>query len=269
MGDIERELHDMRYLNWTRSRKSSGTAGSFLKAFDDSGSIKRYYKLSDYDPLHGIIGHECVNEIIVQRLLRILKIAHLDYKLIHALITIDDREVETYLCESEDFKQKGESKIAFEDYYALEKKAGQSALEFCKERGWEKYIYQMLILDYVVLNRDRHGANIEVLRSAKEKSVRLAPLFDHGLSLVCRCHTVGELNDFDVMEDRRVQAFFGSGSTLENLRSVPGNVILELPDLRARDFDSLFVDLDGILPEEYLSKMREMIRRRWMSLGDI
>ena len=95
----------MRYLDWTKSRKSSGPAGTFLKAYDDSGAIKKYYKLSDYDPINGIIGHECVNEIIVQRLLRILKIDHLDYKLIHALIMLDDREVETFLCESEDFKQ--------------------------------------------------------------------------------------------------------------------------------------------------------------------
>ncbi len=268
MGDIEKGLQDMRYLSWTKIRKSSGTAGSFLKAYDDSGTKKRYYKLSDYDPVHGIIGHECVNEIIVQRLLRFLEIDHLDYKLIHALITVDDREMETYLCESEDFKEKGESKIAFEDYYAIEKKSRQSPLDFCKEHGWEKYIYQMLVIDYLVLNRDRHGANIEVLRSSK-KGVRLAPLFDHGLSLVCRCHNTDELYKFDVMEDRRVQAFIGSGSTLENLKYVPKKAIRGLPKLQEKDFDRLFDDLDGIMLNDYQDKIRDMIRRRWMSLGNI
>ena len=94
----------------------SGSAGSFLKSYDDTGKKKKYYKLSDFDPVKGIIGHECVNE--------------------------------------------------------------------------------MFVIDYLVLNRDRHGANIEILRDLKTKTVRPAPLFDHGLSLVCRCHTSEELNFF-------------------------------------------------------------------------
>lgn len=269
MIDIEKELHDMRYLSWTKSRRSSGTAGSFLKAYDDSGPVKKYYKLSDYDAVLGIVGHECVNEIIVQRLLRFLGYEHLEYKLIHALVRIDDRDMETYLCVSEDYKQKGESKIALEDYYAMEKKQGQSPLDFCKEQGWEEYIYHMLIVDHIILNRDRHGANIEVLRSAKNKSVRLAPLFDHGLSLLCRCRTGEEIKKFDVMEDRRVQSFVGSGSTLENLKYVPEKILHGLPELREKDLDLLFDGLDGILQKEHLDKIREMIQRRWAGLGNI
>ena len=268
MSDIVKGLQDLRYLNWTKSRKSSGTAGSFLKAYDDSGTVKKYYKLSDYDSVRGIIGHECVNEIIVQRLLRLLGIEHLEYQLVHALIDLNDHEIETYLCESEDYKKKGEAKIALEDYYALEKKEGQTPFDFCIENGWDEYIYYMLITDYLILNRDRHGANIEVLRSAKTKSIRLAPLFDHGLSLVCRCHTADELKQYDVLEDKRVQAFIGSGSTLENLKMVPKEIIGPLPELSENDFDSLFDDLFEILGKEYCKKIREMIRERWYSLGN-
>lgn len=274
MRDVERDLMDMRYLTWTKSRKSSGTAGSFLKAYDDQGTIKKYYKLSDYDPVQGIIGHECVNEIIVQRLMRILGIAHLEYRLIHALVSIENQEFETYLCESEDFKQRGESKIALEDYYLIEKKEGQTPLEFCIERGWAEYIYQMLLIDYLVLNRDRHGANIEVLRSPKTKSIRLAPLFDQGLSLVCRCHGIDELQRFDVMEDKRVQAFIGSGSiyhrsTYENVKLVPHEVIKALPELKETDRDILFEGLGQVLPDTYFEKIWEMIWRRWLSLGNL
>ena len=92
MKDIITDLQDMRYLNWARTRKSSGTAGSFLKSYDDSGRVKIYYKLSDYDQVKGIVGHECVNEIVVQRLLRILGIEHLEYRLIHALVRIEDKD---------------------------------------------------------------------------------------------------------------------------------------------------------------------------------
>lgn len=269
MGDILNELQDMRYLNWTKSRKSSGTAGSFLKAYDDSGSVKRYYKLSDYDPVHGIIGHECINEIIVQRLLRLLNIEHLEYRLLHALILLDGKEYETWLCESDDYKERGESKIALEDYYALEKAAGQAPLDFCIEKGWSNYIFRMLIIDYLILNRDRHGANIEVLRSARKKSIRLAPLFDHGLSLVCRCHSEDELKRFDVMEDRRVQSFIGSGSTKENLKLVPKKIIRSLPKLSEADIDSLFEGLDTIISDRHRKIIRKMLLERWCSLGNL
>ena len=165
MEDIIRELQDLRYLNWSRTRKSSGTAGSFLKSYEESGNRKIYYKLSDFDSVKGIVGHECINEIIVQRLLNILGIEHLNYILVHALVNVDGKDFETYLCKSEDFKKAGESKISFEDYYAMEKEGNESPMVFCKRKGWEKNVYEMLLTDYLVLNRDRHGANIEVLRN--------------------------------------------------------------------------------------------------------
>ena len=58
MRDVIYELTDMRYLSWAKTRKSSGTAGSFLKSYDDTGKKKKYYKLSDSDPVNGITGHE-------------------------------------------------------------------------------------------------------------------------------------------------------------------------------------------------------------------
>jgi len=122
---------DFTYLTWAKYRNSSGTAGSFLKAYSDLGSDKLYYKLSNYDSFRGIIGHECVNELIVDRLLTILGIPHLSYQLIHADVLIDGREYETYLCASRDFKQPGESKIALDVYYQTERKERESPLDFC------------------------------------------------------------------------------------------------------------------------------------------
>ena len=95
--DIIYELQDLQYLKWSKTRNSSGTAGSFLKSYDDSGKIKKYYKLSDYDIVNGIVGHECVNEIIVGRLMDVFGIEHLQYRLIHASILINDKKIETYL----------------------------------------------------------------------------------------------------------------------------------------------------------------------------
>lgn len=37
MKDIIYEITDLRHLNWAKTRKFAGLAGSFLKTYDDSG----------------------------------------------------------------------------------------------------------------------------------------------------------------------------------------------------------------------------------------
>lgn len=69
---MTKEKQDLTYLSWSVYRNSSGTAGSFLKAYSELGGTKTYYKLSNFDKARGVIGHECVNELIVDRLLTIL-----------------------------------------------------------------------------------------------------------------------------------------------------------------------------------------------------
>lgn len=71
--------------------------------------------------MDGIIGHENINEIIVDRLLSILGIDHLHYQLIHSLVRIGDKDYDTWITASEDFKEPGDSKLALDDYYDLEK----------------------------------------------------------------------------------------------------------------------------------------------------
>ena len=269
MKDVVYEIRDLKYLSWARTRKSSGTAGSFLKAYDDSGSTKKYYKLSDYNESEGVVGHECVNEIIAQRILSHLGFDHLEYRLINANVIVDGRELTTYVCESEDFKKYGESKIPFEDYYELWRNDRESVLEFCKRMGFEKSAYEILTIDFLILNRDRHGANFEVLRSRDNKHVAPAPLFDHGLSFLCRCHSAKEVEAFDVMEDRKVQSFLGGGSVKDNLSLVPVTFLKSLPAIREEDIKMFVGGLEDILDKELLAKIAEMIKRRWDYIENI
>lgn len=262
---IIHDLQDLTYLSWDKIRNSSGTAGSFLKAYDDLGPKKNYYKLSNYNNAEGIIGHECVNEIIVDRLLNILGIPHLQYQLIHARIYIDNKEITTYLCMSEDFKAKGESKIALDSFYHIEKLEQESLLDFCLRQGWEQYIYEMLVVDFLILNRDRHGANIEVLRNTKNKQLRLAPLFDHGLSLVFSCLTESALNKFNVIADGRIQCCVGSGSASKNLKLIPKDKMPKLKALKETDKMVLLQGLDNILPNIWQEKIWNMIWQRWQA----
>lgn len=263
-GKVILEKRDMTYLSWSRMRHSSGTAGSFLKAQEETPDGKVFYKLSDYNVIDGITGHETVNEIIADRLLTILGVSHLSYQLIHADVKIDSRIIDTYVCASENFRKAGEQKVSLDIYYELEKKSDETPLEFCIRNGWGKYIYEMLAVDFLIQNRDRHGANIEVLRSKNRKQVRLAPLFDHGLSLLFSCkNDLAAIHSFDVMEDRNVQCFVGSNSAQNNLNLIPKNEMPDFQKLKKEDKKTLLHDLDSVLPKEHLEKIWKMIWKRW------
>ena len=257
------DKQDLTWLSWSKIKNSSGTAGSFLKAYSDLDGNKTYYKLSNYDPVNGVVGHECINEIIVDRLLTILGIEHLSYRLINADIMVDDTVYNTWLCSSLDFKEVGESKIALDAYYQVERLPNEKPLEFCIRNGFKDYIWKMLVVDFLILNRDRHGANIEVLRNSKKKTIRIAPLFDHGLSLIFNCQSVDEVNKVDVLDDKPVQCFVGTRSAYENLKLIPINEHPVINHLNKDDKTILFEDLDDALPKTWQDKIWEMIWERW------
>jgi hypothetical protein len=134
--------------------------------------------------------------------------------------------------------------------------------------GWSAYIWKMLVVDFLILNRDRHGANIEVLRNRKKKEIRLAPLFDHGLSLLCRCETEDAVKKFDVMADLPVQCFVGSRSAQENLKLIPVEQLPELNALRESDRGILLDGLDGIIQQCLQDRIWNMIWNRWCYYED-
>ena len=260
---VIKEQQDLTYLRWAHIRSSSGTAGTFLKSEESLGGKKRYYKLSSFDPMRGIIGHECVNEIVVDRLLNLLQVEHIHYELINAKIEIEGKQYETYLCCSEDFKRAGESKTALDNYYIVNAFSGESRYDFCIRMGWQNYIDTMLAVDYLILNRDRHGANIEVLRNARAKTLRLAPLFDHGLSLLFSCISEEEIADFEIMKDRRCQNFIGGYSCYENLSLIKEKKNVFRGTLKESDKDYIFTDLRGVISEIHIQKLWDMIYARY------
>lgn len=266
MEQIVQGVQDMTYLSWSLYRNSSGTAGSFLKSQEITSEGKIYYKLSRYDARDGVIGHESVNEIIADRLLTILDIPHIHYRLIHADILLDEKPIRTWLCSSLNFRQHGEKKHALDDYYRLGRlNSAESPLDFCIRNGWSEYIYQMLVFDYLILNRDRHGANIEVLENRYRKTIRLAPLFDNGVSLYSTCLTKDDLDRTDAMEDRPVQCFVGSRSAWENLKLIPHDRYPILGTLHETDRSRLLDGLEDALDPVWLKRCWDMIWRRWQA----
>ena len=178
-------------------------------------------------------------------------------------VEIEGKVYETWLCASKDFKQRGETKAALDNYYYVNKEMEETRYDFCVKNGWKKYIDMMLIVDYLILNRDRHGANVEVLRDARRHIIRIAPLFDHGLSLLCSCYTEDEVNRFEILEDKPCQNFIGSRSTYENLAFVENKKDIFSNRLKMEDKESLMKDLELALSKEHMDKIWNMLWARW------
>lgn len=264
LEDIVKEMQDMRNLDWAERKISPGTPGCFLKAHSNVNDTRVYYKLSNYDSYRGIFGHECVNELIASRLLDILGIPHVKYKLIHSYVKIGGQEIKTWICASENFKKQDEVKMAFDMFYDLEKQENESPLEFAVRYGWGQYIYRMFLVDYLVANRDRHGGNVEVLKTRNTNSVRLAPLFDHGVSLFFSCYgNAEELRNFKVMKDIQANNFFGSRSLEYNLGLIPKEYLLEITPLKETDKEYLLNGLSEVITSDHMGKIWEMIWKRW------
>jgi hypothetical protein len=269
MKDFIEELQDLRHLDWVDKKISLGTPGCFLKAYEEQNEVRVYYKLSNYDSYRGIFGHECVNELIVSRLLDILEIPHLSYQLVHAQICIDGQDRQGYISRSLNFRKANEKKIAFDTYYELHRKEKESPMEFAIRYGWEVYVYQMFIVDYLICNRDRHGANIEVLLDEEEEP-RLSPLFDHGLSFLFSCYeNLESMKKFDILEDRAVNNFIGARSLEYNLHLIPKGGSYFAGELEAEHRECLMKGLDQILSQEHLQRIWEMLWERWKRYVEI
>lgn len=258
--DIVATLQDYRNVTWSERANSSGTAGTYLKARVGKGTRARYLKLSRYDGVR-IDGTECINEIVASRLMDVLGIEHLTYRLIHARVVVDGMEHETWLNSSRNFRAAGEQKMGLGHYFELYRNPGEEPLAFCVRQGWGERIAQMMLVDYLIVNRDRHASNIEVLID-RTGAARLAPLFDNGLSFLAPYGENWErIAAFKPLQQVATTNFVGSRSLEENLRAqAPVDVARPLAK---DDRETLFAGLDQATPTVLLDKMWDIIWNRW------
>lgn len=252
---------DLTFLTWSLSRSSTGTAGSFLKSYEETNGKKYYYKMSNYDSVRGVIGHESVNEIVAQNIADALQIEHLNYELVYCTVKVADKMLQTWVTRSEDFKNPGESKMTFETYYEILRLDGEDKFQFIERMGLKEYFNNLFLLDYIICNRDRHGANIEVLQTGD--TYRLAPLFDNGLSFLFSCYNDGkQMLEFDKLKDGPVNNYVGSMNLSDNLKLVPKTLRqkVTMPS-RAQLFQGLENAKEAV-PEEYWDCIYDMVKER-------
>lgn len=125
-------------------------------------------------------------------------------------------------------------------------------------------IKKMIIADFLTLQRDRHGGNIELLNNGKR--YELSPLFDNGSSLLATYPSASgvDISKFDVLADYPVNNYIGTRSLYQNLKYI--DTPIRVNTLYKTDKEAIFYDLDGILPKEYTDVIWKMLVYRYTYL---
>ena len=252
---------DLRNISWSGSVGSLASDGAFLKStFPVDGDVY-YLKLSAYDSYRGIFGHESVNELIACRLGELLGFRVARGILTDALVRIDGTVYRAPVFVSRSFKTT-DSRASFEDFYISHRDTiRESPFAFSVRYGWKTDIFMMFIFDYLIINRDRHGGNLEVL---KNDNLTLSPLFDHGLSFACTCYDDADIDRFDIAADRSVNNFVGERSLEKNLALI--DTRLPFGRLKKTHRELLFADVGDLLSPSHKDKIWEIITTRWKNV---
>ena len=104
-----------------------------------------------------------------------------------ARIIIDGKEYQTFVVRSQNYVKSGFTVISLiTDYLTNRLSDMESPLAYCQRIGLQPYLDCVFLFDYLIMNIDRHGHNIELLYNA-ENQMQPATIFDNGRSLTCFC----------------------------------------------------------------------------------
>lgn len=167
----------------------------FLKAYEKADDIKYYYKMSNYDSIRGIYGHEAVNEIVAQNIANILDIHVLQYEPVKCLISVNNKNYITLITRSRDFKNTEESKITLEIFYDLYNNGEDIVEMFTKKVVFKDLddidefvpnVYKENVFDMVSrgLNMLRKNLFVSLKRSCEHPA--MLTYDDETKNLVCR-----------------------------------------------------------------------------------
>lgn len=248
------QVYDYTNLIWTFSSNSNG--GQYLKSEYIKNGVKYYLKLSDY--LYGSFNsHESVLEVIASRLGSCLGLPVLKYTGCMANIMLDGKLFTTYVSKSVNYCNRRQTAMPLVAYYNINKLPMELPIEFCRRYNMSTYVDKMLIFDYLIMNTDRHGKNIEML--VDNSNVEPAPIFDNGRCLTYdRGNNINNILQYDYKAPGQGNNFIGGLNLENNLRYV--SKVYKLPRLTNEVKKKIFHGLHGVLDKRHI----ELI---WTALG--
>lgn len=157
-------------------------------------------------------------EIIAQRIAAWEDISYVEQRIAETLVHYNGRGYKTYCVCSKEYRHSGERRIPLEQY-CLWNGFGSNHTEALLQSEFVDSILKTMKLDYIIYNRDRYGANVEMLYNPAVESYKVAPLFDNGCPLVApSVLRWKELDESYYMSDASVNNFLGSMFVLANLK---------------------------------------------------
>lgn len=231
---------------------NSCSTGSLLKTdfIDDGRHI--YLKLSHMGQF--AYGKESLCEVISSRIGRQLGFPILEYY--PCLVDLMNAKAPYLGCYSYDYA------ICDVRYTALEAcesilGAYSTGLTSLQKMGFEDYLNQVIIFDYLVGNTDRHSGNIEFFLT-KEGLVP-APIFDSGKSLLCTYAMYPRMWD----QDQITNNFLTQNHTFNTFKY--GKPIALKP-LETIDWEYVFEDIASLLGQDEMQNIKNFVEHQYQSL---
>lgn len=255
-------MKDLTFLKWSYSSSSLG--GTYLKAEYGSGRKKIYYKLPDFKQGR-FSGCETAIEVIVSRLGLFLGFPVLKYMGDMSKISIDGKKYTTFVARSHNYVKSGYTAIPLiTDYLTNRLSKTESALDYCRRIGLQEYLDYVFIFDYLIMNVDRHGHNIELLYD-NDNNIIPSPIFDNGRALTYEYgNNVKLMQNWDYKSDITVNNFVGSIHLESNLKNVSKKH--KLPRLTTEVYKKMFYGLGDVISEEHQQIIKAAIDYRYEKL---
>lgn len=248
-------MYDLTYLEWYDRCSGTSSYGMLNKAEEIIADEHFYYKMSRMLG-NKVVGFDSVYEVIASRFLDILGIPHVSYELINALVHINDINLHTWICKSKDYKKPDMDVVSVQEFCTSKDTAEEELLQVFDEQE----LHKIYLTDFLIANVDRHGGNTEII-SYPDGSFSIAPLFDHGMSLLNWAPNEEAVQHFDVMSTRDTNNFIGSSDLYENLFKIKKPIEVNALHEKARSY--IFHDISRALPRGLIDKSWELIWRRY------
>ncbi len=257
-------MKDYRFLQWNYSSSSSG--GTYLKSEYILSGRKYYYKLSDFR-MGRFTGCETVIEVIASRLGEYLGFPVLKYTGDLAIINIDDREYTAYVAKSLNYVKKGCTVIPLiTDYLTNRQSQHETTLDYCRRIGLQEYLDYLFIFDYLIMNIDRHGHNIELIYD-NNGNISSSPIFDNGRALTYEYGTNTELmQNWDYKSKVTANNFVGSIYLDNNLKYISRQY--RLPRLNDEAYKKIFYGLGRVISKKHREIIKMALNYRYKKLSD-
>lgn len=128
----------------------------------------------------------------------------------------------------------------------------------------QEYMDYIFLFDYLIMNIDRHGHNIELLYDS-DNNISPAPIFDNGRALTFEYgNNVMLMENWDYKRNIEANNFVGGIYLDKNLKYISKQY--KLPSLNKEAYDKIFYGLRNVISKEHEEIIKTALDYRYNRL---